>query len=188
MTAYQQAMRAPGRELAVSGKMTLHTGREIALTGADVISLNIDEGVNDGLLVGAVLSAKHTLKLAGAGGAWLPGGDKLSSDAVLGATVQLSIGTARLSSRCARSWCARPRRKNTEPELRFPVTTACMRKRAERFPIRCLSGHAHGGGAPHCRQDALRVAGQRAGGSAQIPAKPQWGTCNVRRRWAGRWR
>ncbi len=181
MTAYQQAMRAPGRELAVSGKMTLHTGREIALTGADVISLNIDEGVNDGLLVGAVLSAKHTLKLAGAGGAWLPGGDKLSSDAVLGATVQLSIGTGAL----------------VEPLCTFVVREA----EAEKYGAGItLSGYdsmyEETGGAfsdtlayPATLTAVVRhIVGKTRyalpdsvpGGSAQIPAKPQWGTCNVR--------
>lgn len=91
---YQEGMRAPARTLWVEGTLTFDTSRQVVLTAADVISLNLDEGVDDGLLVGAVLSAKHTLRLAGADDAWLPGGAKLAQDTLRGATVQLRVGTS----------------------------------------------------------------------------------------------
>ena len=92
MTDYREALAAPARRLLVRGALTLPTGREVQLTGADVLSLSIDEGVDDGLLAGAVLSARHVLKLRSESGAWLPGGEKLQSDALKGATVQLELG------------------------------------------------------------------------------------------------
>ncbi|NLD59229.1 MAG: hypothetical protein GX647_06210 [Clostridiales bacterium] len=92
MTDYREALNAPARRLMVRGALTLPTGRAVPLSGADVLELTIDEGVDDGMLLGAVLSARHLMKLKSEGGAWLPGGEKLQSDELNGATVQLELG------------------------------------------------------------------------------------------------
>ena len=181
MTAYQQAMRAPGRELAVSGTLTLDTGREIALTGADVVSLTIDEGVDDGLLVGAVLSAKHTLKLAGADGAWLPGGARLQNDAPLGATAQIFIGVG----------------DEIEPLCTFVVREAEAAKDGVGITLSGYDSMYEETGAafadtlayPATLTAVVRhilgktrypLPGSVPGGDAVVPAAPQWGACSVR--------
>ena len=91
-TDFAQAMREKARELTIRGTITFASGVQIALTGEEIMRYALREGVSDGVLPGAVLSASHTLELANAQGEWLPGGAKLGGQVLSGATVQLELG------------------------------------------------------------------------------------------------
>jgi len=91
-TDFTQAMREKARELSIRGAITCASGAQIALTGAEIMRYVVREGVTDGSLPGAVLSANHTLELANAQGEWLAGGAKLGGQTLAGATVQLELG------------------------------------------------------------------------------------------------
>ena len=91
-TDFAQAMREKARELTIRGTITFASGVQIALTGEAIMRYALREGVSDGVLPGAVLSASHTLELANAQGEWLAGGAKLGGQVLSGATVQLELG------------------------------------------------------------------------------------------------
>ena len=91
-TTFTQAMREKARELSIRGAITCASGVKIALTGEEIMRYVVREGVSDGALPGAVLSASHTLELANAQGEWLEGGAKLGGQVLSGATVQLELG------------------------------------------------------------------------------------------------
>ena len=80
------------RTLALRGKVTYATGEEYALTGEDVISLRITEGIETGLTPGSVLSAACTLKLNDADGRFAPGGAKGGAGNLTGAAFVLEMG------------------------------------------------------------------------------------------------
>lgn len=80
------------RTLSVRGKVTYATGEEYALTGEDVISLRITEGIETGLTPGSVLSAACTLKLNDADGRFAPGGAKGGAGDLTGAAFSLEMG------------------------------------------------------------------------------------------------
>lgn len=80
------------RTLSVRGKVTYATGEEYALTGEDVISLRITEGIETGLTPGSVLSAACTLKLNDVDGRFAPGGAKGGAGDLTGAAFSLEMG------------------------------------------------------------------------------------------------
>ena len=80
------------RTLRVRGKVTYATGEEYALTGEDVISLRITEGIETGLTPGSVLSAACTLKLNDVDGRFAPGGAKGGAGDLTGAAFSLEMG------------------------------------------------------------------------------------------------
>ena len=80
------------RTLSVRGKVTYATGEEYALTGEDVISLRITEGIETGLTPGSVLSAACALKLNDADGRFAPGGAKGGAGGLTGAAFSLEMG------------------------------------------------------------------------------------------------
>ena len=80
------------RTLSVRGKVTYATGEEYALTGEDVISLRITEGIETGLTPGSVLSAACILKLNDADGRFAPGGAKGGAGDLTGAAFSLEMG------------------------------------------------------------------------------------------------
>ena len=80
------------RTLSVRGKVTYATGEEYALTGEDVISLRITEGIETGLTPGSVLSAACALKLNDADGRFAPGGAKGGAGDLTGAAFSLEMG------------------------------------------------------------------------------------------------
>ena len=86
------AFSALERTLSVRGKVTYATGEEYALTGEDVISLRITEGIETGLTPGSVLSAACTLKLNDADGRFAPGGAKGGAGDLTGAAFSLEMG------------------------------------------------------------------------------------------------
>ena len=85
LTRFSEAMRAPERRLSIRGTITLATGAARTLTAAEIIAYTVEEGTNDGLLPGAVLSANHCLELVNAAGEW-------DAQPLIGATAQLELG------------------------------------------------------------------------------------------------
>lgn len=132
---YQEGMRAPARTLWVEGTLTFDTSRQVVLTAADVISLNLDEGVDDGLLVGAVLSAKHTLRLAGADDAWLPAAQNWLRTPCAAQPCSCAWARPGRRSRCAPSSSTRSRPNTARPASPSPATTASTRRPPEPLTI-----------------------------------------------------
>lgn len=72
--------------------LTLATGYICQLAAGDILSYTLDEGAQGGdMLVGAAPAAHGRLTLANPAGAWLPGGARLGTRSLFGATAQVEI-------------------------------------------------------------------------------------------------
>ena len=85
MATYREAMLAGERILRSRGKIEFANGRVETLTSADVVEFSLDEGVENGLLAGAVLAGKYKLTLSNASGEWLPGGTRAGTASLIAA-------------------------------------------------------------------------------------------------------
>ena len=93
MTPYQTAMAQSCRKTHLRATMTLQTGYAYPLTGSDILSFSLSEGVSGGvMLLGSAVSAHGTLMLCNKDGAWQEGGTKLGTRSLQGATVQVEVG------------------------------------------------------------------------------------------------
>ena len=84
-------LREPVRKLSLRGEMKLPSGRIVALTGHDIVSLRITEGVQDGMLLGSCPSAQAKLTLADPEGRFLLHGDQRGHVFIAGAEVNMFL-------------------------------------------------------------------------------------------------
>ena len=89
---YMAAAKAASREIRPRGVITYADGAYQPLTPEDIINFEINEGTDDGILLGQALTAKMQLQLANIHGEWLPGGACRGERSIKGATVTLEIG------------------------------------------------------------------------------------------------
>lgn len=87
----QDLLRRSTRHVSLRGEMTLPSGRLIPLSGSDIISLSISEGVSDGMLLGSCPAASMRLVLADPGGDFLFLGSKRGASIVTGGSVRLFL-------------------------------------------------------------------------------------------------
>ncbi|HIU33255.1 MAG TPA: hypothetical protein IAB02_01705 [Candidatus Pullichristensenella excrementigallinarum] len=92
MATYREAMLAGERILRSRGKIEFANGRVETLTSADVVEFSLDEGVENGLLAGAVLAGKYKLTLSNASGEWLPGGTRAGTASLMAAKISMELG------------------------------------------------------------------------------------------------
>ena len=93
MTLFQTAMDAGSRCLHIRATLTLRTGYAYALTGSDILSYALSEGVSPGyMLLGSAVSAHGSITLSNPNGIWQEGGEKLGNRPLQGATVYVEIG------------------------------------------------------------------------------------------------
>ncbi len=90
--SWETAMLESARTLAIRGAITLATGAELPLTGADIRAVSLREGAEGAIIPGATPGAHCDLTLVNAGGAWLQGGSVLRERTLMGATVALELG------------------------------------------------------------------------------------------------
>ncbi len=92
MTDFDTLVRAGERRPRVTGSITFATGVTRTLTASDILGFTVHEGVSDGRLLGAAISANCSVVLSGENGAWLYGGDKRGYNPLPGAFIELSLG------------------------------------------------------------------------------------------------
>lgn len=84
-------LRRSTRRLSLRGEMTLPSGKLIPLTGDDILSFTLSEGVGDGVLLGSCPSASLRLTLADPGGDFLFLGEKRGAASVPGSSIRLFL-------------------------------------------------------------------------------------------------
>lgn len=84
-------LKAPVRKLSLRGQMKLPSGKEILLTGRDILSLRITEGVSDGMLLGSCPSAQMKLTLSDPENRFLLHGDKRGAVFISGAETRMFL-------------------------------------------------------------------------------------------------
>ena len=92
MAGFSGSMRQAERRLALRGSIEYLTGSRYGLTAADFVSVRISEGVDSGILPGAVISAGCTVVMDNSAGQWLAGGEKRGYADIAGAQLTLEIG------------------------------------------------------------------------------------------------
>jgi len=91
--SYQTAMAQSSRRTHIRATLTLLTGYAYALTGNDILSYTLNEGISGGeMLLGSAVSAHATLTLFNPNGAWQSGGEKLGERTLFGASAYIEIG------------------------------------------------------------------------------------------------
>ena len=85
MAGFTSSMRENARELRIRGTVDTPAGSKLELEPEDVVSLRISEGVDSGVMPGAVISAECVLMLNAYSRRW-------SGDALKGAKLSLEIG------------------------------------------------------------------------------------------------
>ena len=91
MAGFSSSMLQTERELRLRGAIKYADGTEYALGAADFVSVQISEGVNDGILPGAVLSAACTLVMNNGDGRFDIGGARRGYAGMAGAEITLKI-------------------------------------------------------------------------------------------------
>lgn len=90
--AYRDSMLATARDLSVRGTITFSDASTFSLTTAHIKAFSVDEGSDNGLLLGTAASAYLRLTLANAAGEWLPGGSLLGAKSLTGSWIALEVG------------------------------------------------------------------------------------------------
>ena len=94
MADYSTLMQAQARDLQIRGNITFADGTQTAITGAEIAKLTIDEGADDALTPGCVLSAEFMMDLVNDEGQWLSGGAMLGFRSLPGAQLELELGVS----------------------------------------------------------------------------------------------
>ncbi len=89
--AVWQAACAPSREMAPFAALRFLDGTAQALGPGEIVSFQLDEGCDDGPLLGQAPAAMLSIRLANAAHEWYPGGSLRGSRALLGASISLRM-------------------------------------------------------------------------------------------------
>ena len=89
--AVWRAASAPSRDLRPFASLRFPDGAEQALGPGEILSFRLDEGCEDGPLLGQAPAAVLSLRLANAAHEWYPGGSLRGDRALLGATLALRM-------------------------------------------------------------------------------------------------
>lgn len=169
-------------------RLTLATGYVYSLTGADIVAFTMDEGGGTGTLLGAAPAAYGRLTLTNPGGTWQPGGEKLGSRTLAGATVFAEIGVKR-----GEAWAY-------TPAGRFAVSSVEAGEGADTVTLSGYDGMLHVLNAPFtdtlvypqplsailshiASQSGCELQGEPAcNQNVMIAQRPDWGEgCTLRR-------
>ena len=89
--ALWRAAAQPSRDMAPFAALRFADGSEQALGPSEIISFQVDEGCDDGPLLGQAPSSLLSLRLANAVHEWYPGGSLRGERALLGASLSLRM-------------------------------------------------------------------------------------------------
>lgn len=89
MAGFSGSMRQAARELRLRGRVKYLTGAEYTLGPEDFVSVRVSEGVDTGIMPGAVISAECAMVMNDSGGQWQPGGAKRGYAALAGAEITI---------------------------------------------------------------------------------------------------
>lgn len=90
--AYRMAALAEVRKIKPRGVIAYPDGSTQPITENDIVSFQINEGTDDGVLLGTATSARLELGLVNADGEWLQGGGMRVYRELMGAKITLEIG------------------------------------------------------------------------------------------------
>ena len=82
---------APSRTMTPFGTLRFADGSEQVFGPGEIVSFRVDEGCDDGPLLGQAPAAQLSLRLANAAHEWYPGGSLRGSRALLGALLRLGM-------------------------------------------------------------------------------------------------
>ncbi len=83
--------RAPARKLMPRGVLQFPDGSRTVIGEGNILSFRLDQGVDDGPLLGRACAAMLSVRLANAEGEWLPGGPLRGNRPLLGAWLSLYL-------------------------------------------------------------------------------------------------
>ena len=83
--------RAPARKLTPRGVLQFPDGSRLAVGAESILSFRVDQGVDDGPLLGKACAAMLSIRLANAEGEWMPGGSLRGRRPLLGAWLSLFL-------------------------------------------------------------------------------------------------
>ena len=83
--------RAPARKLVPRGVLQFPDGSRSVIGEGNILSFRLDQGADDGPLLGRACAAMLSVRLANAEGEWLPGGALRGSRPLLGAWLSLYL-------------------------------------------------------------------------------------------------
>ncbi len=89
--AIWQAAAQPGREMAPTAALVFPDGSAQALGAGEIVSFQVDEGCDDGPLLGQAPAASLSIRLANAAHEWYPGGSLRADRELLGAQLRLGL-------------------------------------------------------------------------------------------------
>ena len=185
--AYRAAALANERRIQPRGIVTYADGATQPITADHIKAFEINEGKNDGILLGDAVSAVLEMTLANEHGEWLPGGGCRGNRALRGAQVQMEIGLT-----VGGEWVYQPAGtyiieeltgEENEAELSVTAYDDMQYKFAEKFEDTIVY--------PATLTEILQFIAQKTGYSlngvlacnrvAVIPSKPDWGEeCTLR--------
>lgn len=90
--AYRTAALAPSRDIRPRGIVTYPDGSTQPIDGRHILRFDINEGYDNGILLGTAAGAVLEMNLANAGGEWLPGGSMRGNRPIYGAKITMEIG------------------------------------------------------------------------------------------------
>jgi len=168
-------MLAAVRNLAVRALVTLPTGTELDLSGADVLSFSIEEGADGALLPGAALSARLTMAVADGGGGrrdvpWV------------GATAQVFIICEGSELPCGVFAIDSVSAKERSGEIVLSGSDSIASELSGAFEDTLAYPATLGGLWAHLvSQTRYGWSGAVPGGGAVIEERPDWGSITLRR-------
>lgn len=179
-------MRQAARELRLRGKVKYLTGAEYALEPDDIVSARISEGVDTGIVPGAVISAECTLVMNDSDGRWRTGGAKRGYAPLAGAEITLEIGV-----KAEDAWLYAPMGVYVCEDARAEMNSAVVElschdtiyfRTGEEFEdtleYPCALKQVFIAAAEQAGYD---YSGELPGGDLTVDAAPDWNGASVRR-------
>lgn len=185
MSNFSQAMRGAARELRLRGRVRYPTGAQYELDSADIVSVRISEGVDSGVLPGAVLSADCAIVLDNSLGQWLVGGERRGYAELAGAEFTIELGV-----NSADGWLYSPMGTYICEEAVAETGSAVIELVChDGIFFRAAGEFADGLVYPCTVRDVFAAAAAQAGyaysgefpgGDALIDSRPEWNGASVR--------
>lgn len=184
---FRAASLAIAREIRPRAVVTYPSGAMQPIDHAGIISFSINEGVKNGVLLGAVSSSVLEMRLTNQDGEWMPGGAMRGTRTPLGAKISVEIGLL-----IDGEWMYQPAGvfaidkfvgKSTDPSVTITGYDAMATEMEKPFTDGLTYPQTLSSILTHISEKAKigYIGHLAANGDVQIPQKPNWGeNCTFR--------
>lgn len=184
--AYRSASLSNARAIMPRAMITYPSGAKQSIPWDQIIGFTVNEGVKNGVLLGAVSSSALEIRLANDAGQWMPGGSMRGTRTPLGARLSLEIGLFHNNS-----WMYQPAGTFEIDKFRGESQTPYVTLGGfDDMAIKMERAFTDGQTYPRTLSQILTHISERAqmpyvgglsvNGDVIIPSKPEWGACTLR--------